>query len=164
MKVTLEAEDMNMENPDLQEMVVQEAATQMLASLRVNVAEKVNKAIEARITEFAHSMVDKVLAAPLTRTDGYGQPKGEAKSIQETIVDSVVAYMGEKVDHSGSTDRYGGDKNTLRIVWASNVVAEKIIKEAQAKIYAEVKATVEAGLSGAITDAVRKILLPGIEK
>ncbi len=106
-----------------------DAATTVRDTVKAAVEKAVAAEIDAAVKKEVRAIAERVFSEPVRKTDSYGQPKGEAKSMREWLTDEARAGLSRKVDYKGEPDNgYGSDKKTF-LEWALSSIAENWLRK-----------------------------------
>lgn len=114
------------------DLVVAQAVTKLIPSIRKDVAAAVTEAAQREITDQVSVMVTEVLAEPFQITDRWGHKQGTPVTIRECIAEEIAAQL-----KPAKSDSY--NRST-----SSTVVTDVIKEEVRDALNKELKAAVQA--------------------
>ena len=147
---------------DLKQAVVAEVVRQLLSGVKDDLLEsaidEVREQLRKTVREEVHAKVRDVINAPVQKTNSYGEPKGEPKTLVEHVSEEAKHFLYEKVSESGKSPSYN-DKTITRAQFFARQMAEETIKtELRPVIDAAKKTAIEyvtSEFSSAIQKAIR---------
>jgi hypothetical protein len=135
------------------DLVVAQAVTKLIPSIREDVAAAVTAAAQREITDQVSVMVTEVLAEPFQTTDRWGDLKGKPVTIRERIAEEIAAQL-----KPAKSDPY--NRST-----SSTVVTDVIKEEVRDALNKELKATVQAArerVVGAVKDHAATLIADSV--
>lgn len=123
------------------DMVAEQIAAKLLKEIRDGVQGKVQQAVNEAVKAQVDEWVREALAEPIQRTNDYGRPVGEAKSMPEFVAEHVAKWFSEPAD------RYDSQRGTRVQKLIYDEVDRKLKGELTTAIR-EAKASVVRAVSG----------------
>lgn len=159
--------------------VVERIASKLMCEVSEEEDDSWPKSFETRVRATTKEMVDEAVARmaeqhvlpnvseyieqiTLQATNRWGEPKGEALTFVEYLVERAEAYMTEKVDHSGKTkdDQYSSSywKGTqTRITYLIHEHLQYNIEQAMGEALKKVNDSIAEGLRKTVQMKVAEI-------
>lgn len=130
----------------LLDLIISAAGDQLVKQLGREQTDRIRAALseerQRQIVAAVGPIVNEAIAAAVQPTDAYGHPKGELTTMREVIIAEAKKYLTE-----ARSERYGDPRETpvqrmIREEVGRTVKTElqKALKEAQAEVYAAVRA------------------------
>lgn len=140
----------------LLDLIVEEAARQLVAAASADTRRDVRRMVHDRTIEMIDArivpMLDEAFAAPVQRTNEYGEPTGKPTTLRELVIAEAQRTMGRR------TDRYG-DKPSL----LDAALKEVTYKVVQADLKAEVDA-LKATIRGRFQEVAGQVVADAVAK
>ena len=123
------------------DMVAEQIASKLIKEIRDSVQAKVQETVNAAVKAQVDVWVRDALAEPIQRTNDYGRPVGEAKSMPEFVGEHVTKWFSEPAD------RYDSQRGT-RVQKMIYEEVDRKLKGEMTSAIREAKAAVVRAVSG----------------
>lgn len=158
-------------NGSLEDVVVQSLTAHITGRLSATIEKAVKAAVDTKImdlvngkfAELAEARVIEFFIKAHSKTDAWGNVKGEPVSIQDLLLVKFDQYMDEKVDGKGRKSTYSGDNKLTRAQWMLNTLAHDGLKAAVEQTVADISAKAKEQIQANVTRYITEQLTPNIE-
>lgn len=127
-------------------------ADRLADRLRDQMVDVVREILREKVTEHVGAIVEETIAAPIRKTNRYGEQSGESVTLREMVVDEAKAAMTRTYDRHGKpTGPYNRDGLTL-VEQVANKAATEALRGELAEATTEAVAEVKAKVTGLVAD------------
>ncbi len=165
--ITLDVPEFFTGDPEeaLRQAVIKHVGKIVSDRIEEQVQDQVVAAAMEKATGKIDSVISELLAMPIQPTNEYGEPRGEAKTLRETVIAQATTWLNQPVNDRGEpcgSSSRSVHPDSTRLAWFARRVAgdavEKELKDAIAAAVTEIRGSVKVRAKDLLADAVAKIL------